>query len=295
MKKLHEMYGTGYENENARSYRAKLKQKLITEYGNGLLFLTIDAKTPQVLTSAKCLDSATIVRDKKAILVECAKLLREDIVNYAKSYKLPWPLTIESISNTETEQNYPKSVNDFLTSLLKSEDRDLPDSLRRIVDSYASDLISVVTRGKVVTLKHFLLGVGLHNITGLKTPMKILSNLGHCIDYNLVCEVETSQAELAMQDEQYEELTDDDLNQPRLTYWWADNFNQTIETQTGHGAIDSTHIVEFSEGPLKVYTQVGSKNLLKYVTTFLEYICCILYYEEIFYCAGVIYMKKYLL
>ena len=46
MKKLHEMYGTGYENENARSYRATLKQKLITEYGNGLLFLTIDAKTP---------------------------------------------------------------------------------------------------------------------------------------------------------------------------------------------------------------------------------------------------------
>ena len=49
----------------------------------------------------------------------------------------------------------------------------------------------------MITLKHFLLGVGLHNLTGLKTPIKILSNLGHYINYDLVCEVET-EAELAL-------------------------------------------------------------------------------------------------
>ena len=32
-----------------------------------------------------------------------------------------------------------------------------------------------------------------------------------------------------------------------MTYWWADNFNQKLESLTGHGVIDSTHIVEFSE------------------------------------------------
>ena len=191
MRKIHALYGTGYENENARSYMAKLKQKIINQYGNSLLFLTIDAKTPQVIISAKCLDSANIVKDKKAILIECAKVLGEDI-NYAKNYEMR-PLTIESIKNTE--QDCPKLVNDFLTSLLKSEVHDLSDSLKRTVSSFASDLISAVTRGKVVTLKHFLLGVGLHNITGLKTPIIILSRLGHCINYNLVCEAETSQAE----------------------------------------------------------------------------------------------------
>ena len=80
------------------------------------MFLTIDSKTPQVIISAKCLDSATIVKDNKAILRECAKVLREDI-NYAKNYEMPWSLTIESIKNTE--QDCPKSVNDFLTSLVK--------------------------------------------------------------------------------------------------------------------------------------------------------------------------------
>ena len=88
MKKIHALYGTGYENENAPSYRAKLKQNIINQYENSLLFLTIDAKTPQVIISAKCLDSATIVKDKKATLIECAKVLREDIINYAKNYEM---------------------------------------------------------------------------------------------------------------------------------------------------------------------------------------------------------------
>ena len=42
-----------------------------------------------------------------------------------------------------------------------------------------------------------------------------------------------------------------------LTYWWADNFNQSLEIQTGHGTIDSTHIVEFSESPASSQEQVS--------------------------------------
>ena len=171
MVKIHALYGIGYENENARSYRVKLKQKIINQYRSSLLFLKIEAKTPQVIISAKCLDSTTIVKDKKAILIECAKVLCQDVISYAKIYEMPWPLIIESIKNTE--QDCPKSVYDFLTNLLKSEVHDLSHSLKRTVSSF-----SAVTRGKVVTLKHFLLGVGLHNITGLKTPIKILSHLG---------------------------------------------------------------------------------------------------------------------
>ena len=130
----------------------------------------------------------------------------------------------------------------------------------KIVNSFSSDLIAAVSRGKVVTLKQFLVGLGLHNITGLKTPIKILSHLGHCIDYNLVCEVETVQAEMNLKALE-EIVVGSNVNETcetegQLTYWWADNFNQTIETQTGHGAIDTTHIVEFSESQRIVPVQV---------------------------------------
>ena len=52
------------------------------------------------------------------------------------------------------------------------------------------------------------------------------------------------------------ELTETSIDTP-ITYWWTDNFNQTLETQTGHGAIDSTHIVEFTESNLP--KQVGEQ------------------------------------
>lgn len=32
-----------------------------------------------------------------------------------------------------------------------------------------------------------------------------------------------------------------------LTYFWVDNFDMNIETQTGHGAINSTHMIAFQE------------------------------------------------
>jgi hypothetical protein len=66
---------------------------------------------------------------------------------------------------------------------------------QRLEESYAADLVHGVTRGKVMTAKHFLIGLGLHSITGQKKPIQLLSRLGHSIDYNMVCEIETAHAQ----------------------------------------------------------------------------------------------------
>ena len=61
---------------------------------------------------------------------------------------MPWPLTTETIA--DEEKTLPKSVNKFVSSLLKSEDHSFSDSMKRLVLSYSSDLIAAVSRGKVV-------------------------------------------------------------------------------------------------------------------------------------------------
>ena len=256
MIKLHSLCKTVIDNVNVRSYRAKLKERILSEYETQLLFLTINSTTPQVVVSAEGINSNTIVKNKEQIIKECAKQLRQDILQYASNYSMPWPLTTEAIA--DSEKTLRESVNDFISHLLKPEDHSLSDSMRRLVLSYSSDLIASVSRGKVVTLKQFLLGVGLHNITSLKTTIRILSHLGHCIDYNLICEIETSQAEEAIKHLENMELTETSIDTP-ITYWWTDNFNQTLETQTGHGAIDSTHTVEFTESnlPKQVSEQIS--------------------------------------
>ena len=35
------------------------------------------------------------------------------------------------------------------------------------MESFEADLVHGVRRGEIMTLKHFLLGLGIHNITGL--------------------------------------------------------------------------------------------------------------------------------
>ena len=101
MKILHEIYGTGYGDQNARSYRAKLKSKLIKEYKNKLMFLTIDGQSSQVVISSEKLDEATVLKDNTAIIKQAAQLISDEMLQYAQHYELPWPLTVDNIKSQE--------------------------------------------------------------------------------------------------------------------------------------------------------------------------------------------------
>ena len=176
---VHEIYGTGFGQQYERSYRAKLKSKLISEYGEKLQFLTIDGKSPEVIivviieviASSEGLKTATIIRDKDFILKEAANYLREDILEYAANLnETPWPPSKESLRCAE--RDLPSTLESFFSTVLKSKEHSLAEPLKCFVRSYSSDLVHGVTRGKVITLKRFLIGIGLHNLTGLKLQSK---------------------------------------------------------------------------------------------------------------------------
>ena len=81
-------------------------------------------------------------------------------------------------------------------------------------------------------------------------PIQILHRLGHCVDYNFVCEIETAQAETAQMLATASgalHLKPASRTETVLTYFWADNFDMNLETQTGKGALNSTHLVAFQE------------------------------------------------
>ena len=108
----------------------------------------------------------------------------------------------------------------------------------------SSDMIHAVTHGKVLTDKHILLGLSIHNITGQKKTIQIFNRLGHCIDYNKVCEIETAEAEVAQAVAANEctipirPLNAEDVV---LTHFWTDNFDMDVETPHGKRPIHSTH------------------------------------------------------
>ena len=147
----------------------------------------------------------------------------------------------------------PASLITFLNHLLKSSDKHAitrSSNAVRLVNSYASDMIHGVTRGKVIAAKHFLLALGLHSITGQKKPIQICNRLGHCINYDLAMDIETAQAQKAQLLAEtsgslpLKPITSSDVV---LTYYWVDNFDVTVEKQAGGGAINTTHLVAFQE------------------------------------------------
>ena len=94
----HNLYETVVDNVNARIYRSKLKHRIKSEFGNQLLFLTINSKAPQFVVSSEGINSNTILKNKEETMKECAKKLRTDILQHALNYSMPWSLTTETIA-----------------------------------------------------------------------------------------------------------------------------------------------------------------------------------------------------
>ena len=157
-----------------------------------------------------------------------------------------------------------------MEDLLKTPGHSISEKVQRLVYSYSSDLIHGVSQGEILTLKHFLVGPGIHNLTGQKLPIKILSNLGHSADYKTVCQLETAQAEVAQL--LYDQGTSSGLKPSSndtyvFTYFWADNFNKKIECDKT-GMINSTHMVKFQEHSEDCLMQKPVRSLLRKTTTF---------------------------
>eukprot|EP00794_Sanderia_malayensis_P010438 gene10438-biopygen7613 len=251
MKVLHEIFGLRTDDTQ---YRAKLKSRIQSTFGDKIYFLTVTKNIPEVMINTDAIHSHTVFNDRDHIIQQAAKYLREDILAFANATpELSWPISLNDLNSIAREP--PPSIDAFLQNLLTAKEHSVNDKASRLIKSYSADLIHGVTKGKFITSRHFLLGLGLHNITGQKKPIKIANHLGHCIDYDLVCEIETAQAEAAQLMASMNGMLPikPSMNDTTvLTFYWLDN----IDTQTGHGAINSTHMIAFQEeSPLSVAPQ----------------------------------------
>ena len=160
-----------------------------------------------------CLDGTFTTSTPEDNVKTAASIIQKDIMNKFKDLPdINWPPTSEQLSNPSRKP--PESLYTFLKSLLHYDNHhaDLSSNLNRLMESFAQDLVSGVTRVNVVQSKHFLLGLGLHNLTGGRKVIDIVHKLGHCISYNATCEIETAQAECALQ-----AINQTNTPQP---YWW---------------------------------------------------------------------------
>ena len=127
-------------------------------------------------------------------------------------------------------------------------------------------MIHAVTRGKVLTSKHFALGMGLHNMTRSKKLIQLVNKLVHCIAYNSLCDILTDQAqkssELAKSSSIFP-LTPINSNSSVKTCFWVDNYNEKVETNCGGDSINITALMAFQEKDENAVLQELSLNVPK--------------------------------
>lgn len=61
-------------------------------------------------------------------------------------------------------------------------------SIGRLTNSIAEDIVFSCLKGEVLQPKHLFLGLGIHNLTGSRIVIDFLYRLGHCINYNNICD-----------------------------------------------------------------------------------------------------------
>ena len=85
-------------------------------------------------------------------------------------------LTVEELSTGKKKA--PWSVYTFLEYLLKHDSKEKGLRFDILVNSFAQDFLHWVTRGKMITTKHFPTGLGLSYVTCQKHVDDIVSKLG---------------------------------------------------------------------------------------------------------------------
>ena len=144
------------------------------------------------------MNQVTMTKKHEELITKAAVLIRSDIEECHKKVSmthLNWPPTLEELRSDDRLP--PLSVSLFLTNLLKSPKHGITRNIRNLVDSYSSDVIHSVSKGEVLTPKHFLLGISLHNMAGQRKIVQITNRLGHSISCDKVLDIETAYAQKA--------------------------------------------------------------------------------------------------
>lgn len=196
MDTLLEIYGIGMDYKSR--YIQLLKGRISKTYGDRLLFLKSDYHSFEIVICKENLASnpALEVFSQEYYVEKAARLLNKlcnDVISSALD--LPWPPTVESLK--ERDEQIPYLLKLFFSTMMESRsDKSSSNIVKRLTNSFCSDILFSISRGKFLTSKHASVGLGLHSMTGMKKPVQLLHRLGHSASYEQLLRIETAQAEL---------------------------------------------------------------------------------------------------
>ena len=164
------------------------------EFGNQISFLKAQNNLPEVAIATECLKSTTsYFLDSTHVVNKAARILREEMSAKFKEFPQPkWPPTVEELRSERFEPlaKLLSLIETLLTATTGRASRSKKTT--HLARSISQDIVFIYYQGNVLQPKHLLLGLSLHNLTGSRKIINIVNKIGHCINYNTVCDIETT-------------------------------------------------------------------------------------------------------
>ena len=165
-----------------------------------------------------------------------------------------------SISKSDAIKLVPKTLHLLLQILLTgsnpSDDAENQEdeNLNHISDkvlSISQDIVSAVSKGKIVTPKHAGLAMTVHQATRSKTLVNLLHSAGHCVSYDKVRQIDTTIAKKELEDFHANGKISIPSNivSGRFFQFAADNIDVIENTLDGKRTFHATQMLMFQRGP----------------------------------------------
>ena len=87
-------------------------------------------------------------------------------------------------------------------------------------------------------------------MTRSKKLIQLVNKLGHCIDYNSVCDILTAQAQKSSElakSSSILPLAPINSNSSVKTWFWVENYDEKVETNCGGGSVNITALMTFQK------------------------------------------------
>ena len=146
-----------------------MKSRIQNIFPSELIFVKVKTNTAETVLRKTVFDNTTHYSiDKDSSINEVAFIIKSDIVSYCKTLpEMSRSPKIEEIDRIEMLE----SIRIFLTKLMSGKGHATVNNedVTRLVNSFGSDIINGVMRGRIVTKKHYLLSLGLHSMIGTRS------------------------------------------------------------------------------------------------------------------------------
>ena len=166
---------------------------------------------------------------------------------------MPWPPSREDVTKEQIQ------VPDLLYNLLAYDITGTPSPVSegkvqvkadtdRSINSLAQDMITIVRKGHVKTVKNLGLGIAVRNLTGNKEVITLLNKFGHTVSYDAILDHEKVLVS-KLHDDQMNALILPSLASKRVFSTWVwDNNDLCEETLSGAGTTHVTNGILVQQG-----------------------------------------------